>query len=70
MLKKVLTAIFILVFTVFALDYFKLLPSDRQLGFNKISTRQQNQINSFTVLEKQEESSKFTDRVVKNNRPF
>jgi len=70
MLKNILTAIFILVFTIFALDYFRLLPSDRKLGFNKISVRQQNQINSFTAIEKEEETEKFTDRVVKKNHTF
>jgi hypothetical protein len=70
MLKNMLLAIFIVVFTIFTLDYFKLLPSDRVLGFKNISYRQQEEINSFSVIEKPQESKKFTDRVANQNKLY
>lgn len=69
MIKNVLMFVFIVVFTIFALDYFKLLPNDKLLGFNNVSNRQMQEINSFSMIEEKEEvSKKFTDRVVKNNK--
>lgn len=65
MLKKCAIGLFIIVFTLFTLDYFKILPSNRTLAFNNLSYRQEQAIESFSVIEKSQQSDKFTDRVAK-----
>jgi hypothetical protein len=65
MIKKIAIGIFVIVFTIFALDYFKLLPNNKTLSFNHISHRQEAAIESFSVIEKPQQSDKFTDRVSK-----
>jgi|TARA_Y100001960_G_C14624047_1_gene802203 hypothetical protein len=67
MLKNIAIALFIIIFSIFALDYFKLLPTDRQLAFNNITRNQEHEINSFSAVEKPQQSSKFTDRIANKN---
>lgn len=70
MIKKVLVGVFIVIFSIIALNHFKLLPSNRALSFNKITHRQEQAIESFTVIENKQESNKFTDRVAKKPIPY
>ena len=63
MLKNIFTGIFIVIFTMFALDYFKPLPSDKKLAFNNISFTQEQKIKAFSVIEKPHTYDKFTDRI-------
>lgn len=68
MIKNVAIGLFVVVFSIFALNYYKLLPSNRTLSFNNITSRQEKAIESFSVIEKTQQSDKFTDRMSKN--PF
>jgi hypothetical protein len=69
MVKSVFMTIFVIFALIFLLDYFHLLPSDRTLGFNRISYSQIQKIESFDPLnsEKKEQNQpkKFTERVYK-----
>ena len=70
MLKNMGIGLFIIVFGIFALDYFKLLPTDKQLAFHNITRVQEHEINSFSAVEKSQKSTKFTDRVVNKDKSF
>lgn len=65
MLKKVAIGAFVVVFTIFTLNYFKLLPNNRTLAFNNLSFRQEQIIINSSVIEKTQQPTKFTDRVAK-----
>lgn len=68
MIKKVAIGAFVVVFTIFALNYYKLLPSNRTLAFDNLSYRQEETIKKASVVEKTQQSNKFTDRHSK--KPF
>lgn len=67
MIKNIFIGIFAVVFIIFILDYFKLLPNDHILGLKNITDNQIEQINSFDSRQETEETiktpEKFTDRV-------
>lgn len=65
MIKKALIGAFIVLFSIIALNHFKLLPSNKTLSFNKITHRQEQAIEDFTVIEKPQFPSKFTERFAK-----
>ncbi|MCP4355673.1 MAG: hypothetical protein GY793_08620 [Proteobacteria bacterium] len=60
MLKNIILIIFCVIFILFALDNFKLTPSDRVLSLNKITYIQKAQINSFD--EEPQNKSKSVDK--------
>lgn len=69
MIKTLLLFLFVLVFSLFALDYLKLVPSDEILSFHNISYLQKRKINNFddkpqsqknSVLEKFPFTGKYT----------
>tara|TARA_Y100001960_G_C14752039_1_gene869039 strand:- start:1997 stop:2209 length:213 start_codon:yes stop_codon:yes gene_type:complete len=68
MIKNVAIGLFVVIFSIIALNHYKLLPSNKTLAFNNITTRQEKAIESFSVIEKTQQSDKFTDRVAK--KPF
>jgi len=73
MFKNIIFIIFCIVFILFALDYFKLVPSDRYLSFNKITYIQKAQIDSFEDENQKNDNSDsdskhpFTSRVTKQS---
>lgn len=57
MIKHILIFLFVLIFSLSALDYFHMVPSDEVLAFNNISYMQKRNIENFNDKPKTQKKS-------------